>query len=455
MNFEFSNMAFVCSWAVNFIRTLSAASPIILFITALLVMSIVTSIILFRKKWAKVTLLKVIYVFVALVIGFALFFLFIPLYSQILLIQCELPKADGTPKIGDTDIRNLAIAFLGTISGLGALFAVYIAILRSETTERQTHTAEQGLITERINKATKGLGENNEKDNPVVEVRLGALYALERIAQDSIRDHIQIIEILCAYIRTNSPLKSKQSKAKKLREDIQAALTIIGRRGNWQDGKKNLKKEKEQGYRIDLRSCDLRGAQLNKANMADALLGRTNLSGAHLYKANLSDAWLDNADMSNTMLEKAILDKAQLDDANLSRSDIKNATLKNASLYGANLSDARLISADLTGARLINADMSDTFLYSANLSEASINRANLNNAWLENANLKDTDTDSAYAYTGDFSKCKHLTKKQLNNMFCGRDFIIPDKFERPAFWATKRQSYNEFEKAYRGWYIKD
>ena len=39
---------------------------------------------------------------------------------------------------------------------------------------------------------------------PNLEVRIGAIYALERIAQDSLRDHIQIMEILCAYIRENS-----------------------------------------------------------------------------------------------------------------------------------------------------------------------------------------------------------------------------------------------------------
>lgn len=37
-----------------------------------------------------------------------------------------------------------------------------------------------------------------------IEVRLGALYALERISQDSERDNIQIMEIICAYLRENS-----------------------------------------------------------------------------------------------------------------------------------------------------------------------------------------------------------------------------------------------------------
>ena len=95
-------------------------------------------------------------------------------------------------------------------------------------------------------------------------MRIGAIYALERIAQDSDRDHVQIMEILCAYIRQNAPAPTEddwpelemndseddgtaggglggaakafrqaqeEAKAKlKPREDIQTALTVIGRR---------------------------------------------------------------------------------------------------------------------------------------------------------------------------------------------------------------------------------
>ncbi|WP_439527096.1 hypothetical protein, partial [Roseovarius mucosus] len=44
---------------------------------------------------------------------------------------------------------------------------------------------------------------------PNIEVRIGAILSLERIAQDSTRhdkgrDHVRVMEILCAYIRANS-----------------------------------------------------------------------------------------------------------------------------------------------------------------------------------------------------------------------------------------------------------
>jgi hypothetical protein len=41
-----------------------------------------------------------------------------------------------------------------------------------------------------------------------LEVRLGGIYALERIARDSPTDHWTIIEVLSTYVRENSPARN-------------------------------------------------------------------------------------------------------------------------------------------------------------------------------------------------------------------------------------------------------
>ncbi len=43
-----------------------------------------------------------------------------------------------------------------------------------------------------------------------LEVRLGGIYALERIARDSPKDHWTIMEVLTAYVRENSPPNPKR-----------------------------------------------------------------------------------------------------------------------------------------------------------------------------------------------------------------------------------------------------
>ena len=273
-----------------------------------------------RWKWFKrLRALKQAYLIIAGIIGITLLILFLRLYLELFLFEWN------DPKIKDNSIRDLAIAFFGTISGIGALFGVYLAILRSEentrqniianeqsqAAHRQAKTAEEGLITDRINKATEGLGKSDKDGDPIVELRLGALYALERIAQDSIRDHIQIMEILCAYIRHNS-LKNKADKTKEPTEDIQTALTIIGRRDTWPEGKKYLKKEEDEGYYLELGDCYLYGADFYRANLRDAWFYEADLRNVNFIHTNLIGAWLNGANMSY-----AITDKAEMNGTNL------------------------------------------------------------------------------------------------------------------------------------------
>jgi hypothetical protein len=60
-----------------------------------------------------------------------------------------------------------------------------------------------GQITERFTRAIDQLG------NESLDVRLGVIYALERIAKDSRHDHPQVVEILTAYIREHAPWPPK------------------------------------------------------------------------------------------------------------------------------------------------------------------------------------------------------------------------------------------------------
>ena len=138
------------------------------------------------QLWTQASLLKTLYIIFAIVIGFALFVLFVNLYSVIISLEWGgKPRADGT--LAPINIQNLALAFIGTVSGLGALFGVFLAIrrteeskrqsdsaeiesaaarLQSEIANRQADTAEQGLITDRLNKAVEGLVKPTKKMNP-------------------------------------------------------------------------------------------------------------------------------------------------------------------------------------------------------------------------------------------------------------------------------------------------
>jgi hypothetical protein len=226
------------------------------------------------------------------------------------------------------------------IAGVFVLAGLYSSV--------QTFTLQrEGQITDRYTKAIEQLGAVDK-----LEVRLGGIYALERIAHDSERDHWPIIEVLTAYVRENSPTKGisaqtigKQASfgnrtplpenptnAPHLRADIQAILTVIGRRVVDYDR-----------FQLDLGGADLSGANLFRADLSRTDLSGANLSGAMLLFANLRGAHLGHARFRGADLREADLSRADLSGADLRGADLFEAKLSGVYLRGvANLTQLQL-----------------------------------------------------------------------------------------------------------------
>ncbi|MBZ0252879.1 MAG: pentapeptide repeat-containing protein, partial [Candidatus Methylomirabilis sp.] len=247
--------------------------------------------------------------------------------------------------------------------GGGVLVALTLLLTYRRTVlfDKQVRVAEEGHFTERFTRAVEQLGAVNENGTPKLEVRLGGIYALERLAKDSLqgnkKDYWPIIEILTAYVRTNAPAPPEELVADasktptgtavpKPRVDVQAVLTVLGRRGG--------KFEREESQRLDLSRTELHGVDLHEARLegADftaASLWRADLSGAHLEDAVLCQARLKRADLSRACLKDARLLESLLNDANLRAACLERARLWRAHLRGADLEDATL--ENLSGAR--------------------------------------------------------------------------------------------------------
>src|SRR5215204_7190423 len=111
---------------------------------------------------------------------------------------------------------TLTGAIVGAVVGLvGVLIGQALQQRRHSQTLQETQRrhsedlrqAEQGQITERFTRAIDQLG--SEK----LEIRLGGIYALERIARDSPeKDYSTVMEVLTAYVRQNSPQASEPSE---------------------------------------------------------------------------------------------------------------------------------------------------------------------------------------------------------------------------------------------------
>src|SRR5215213_3534371 len=187
-----------------------------------------------------------------------------------------------------------------------------------ENTQRTLELTEQGQITERFTRAIDQLGATDETTRtPRLEIRLGGIYALERIARDSPeRDYSTVIEVLTAYVRQNSSTPSKETNEttdlkeprtdprkedprKELRADIKAVLVVVGRR---------QEDRVPEEYQV---RPDFRGINLSKTILGGADLREADLRGANLAGADLSGAYLGGADLRRTDLTGADLRGAQ------------------------------------------------------------------------------------------------------------------------------------------------
>ena len=72
-----------------------------------------------------------------------------------------------------------------------------------KNTQKSLEVAQEGQITERFTRAIEQLG--SEK----IEIRLGGIYALERISSESEKDYWPIMKILAAYVRMNASTETK------------------------------------------------------------------------------------------------------------------------------------------------------------------------------------------------------------------------------------------------------
>jgi Pentapeptide repeats (8 copies) len=226
-------------------------------------------------------------------------------------------------------------------------------------TWQQVRVSREGQVTERFTRAVDQLGSEH------LDIRLGGLYALERIARDSPGDRRSVAEILTAFIRHRAPWPPPSQFSDELplnrlpylrsrAPDVQAALTVLGR-GPFPKPT-NLSREladlnELEGDRLDLSNVDLRKADLRRADLTGANLGGAHMKGADLHSARLEGAWLWEAH-----LESAWLIDAHLEWAWLVGADLQAAILCEAHLEGARLFEPRFdIRARLDGARLQSA----------------------------------------------------------------------------------------------------
>lgn len=245
-----------------------------------------------------------------------------------------LPRYLVSPKLASDEIerRRLQNEVARTaIETLGGVFLIVAAVFtwqelqnsraQIQNSQDQLDVARQGQITERFTQAISQLA------NEQISSRVGAIYALERIARDSTRDHGPIMETLSAFLREraqvkiggDSPMSTLEARSLRPSADVQAAVTVIGRRNLNNEPTTNQHCSPLGGPNfpcsLNLERVDLAGVDLSQGNF-----DRVDMRGARLAGANLTFASFVGADLGFTDLRVANFRLADLTEASLLQS---------------------------------------------------------------------------------------------------------------------------------------
>lgn len=390
-----------------------------------------------------------------------------------------------------TDARNFALI-------LAALLGVPFVIWRAFVAQKQVDIAEQGHMTDRISKAVEQLGAektiqktydkdrrgapehrqdagahnvnkeryySTSKSVPNLEVRLGAIYALERIAQDSMRDHISVMEILCAYVRSNAPVEKARkievdTEAKnwtvKLKKDvdnidippidIQAVLRVIGRRKSSHiefemDAENN---QHGHSYKLDLSNTNLQKLDLSMLNFDNAVFSGAMAQGADFHKSTLKEAKLGQTGLQLSNFGGASMQAAYLREAELLMAKMGGARLQEAYLRKAKMQNASLRRTQLQGANLRESKLSGVAL-----SETNFDFADLRDAVFEGSSkLKETTFYMAAVRGTDFATLNDLSSETISLMVGDSTTKLPEEIEAPH-WSNWECSYSDFVRKWK------
>ncbi|MFF4402527.1 pentapeptide repeat-containing protein [Streptomyces sp. NPDC001480] len=290
-------------------------------------------------------------------------------------------------------VNNVRTTLLQTVGGAVVLFGAYATWRQLRVSQDGLSATREGNITDRFSRAVDQLGSDK------LDVRIGGIYALWRIADHSDRDREAVVSIMAAYLRTHLPWPPQEPAVPAAEvsinavppletraADAQTALTCLGvlyqeRRPEWLNVSLT-----------DLRRADCDGLWLHGVNFDGACL-----EAASVYQVNLSKASLIAANLRHAELGTSILHQVRCLQADLRGARLVKADLRSADFSGADLREANLRKARAQGAVFAGADLRLTDLRGCDLTETDLIEARLEGALASDLTIWPTGFDAQAA----------------------------------------------------------
>jgi uncharacterized protein YjbI with pentapeptide repeats len=280
-------------------------------------------------------------------------------------------------------IENESRGTLGQIlSGVAVLTGLIFAWQQLGQTSDNLRVSEEGQITDRFSRAVDQLGSDQ------FTIRLGGIYALERIARDSPRDYEPVMEVLTAFARQESPLPKAAAgtpvaaDSAEIPLDVLAVFKVIGRRTPAQ-----IETELEEGGCLDLTAISAVGADLADYDLRNTCWDRSDLRGAIVARADLSLATFVGTNFQRANLDGVTAVESNFNNANFTFANLSKANLTQANFTQANMTSVTLQDTNLASANLVSADMAGALAFGADFNRANMLDADLSGALLTDAKL--------------------------------------------------------------------
>lgn len=223
-----------------------------------------------------------------------------------------------------------------------AVLTVTLLLAEKLMKHREVSLGEKTFQTSTIGKAMELLGSTFDTTEdgkaikaPNVSARIGAITMLGRLAEDDLKTHALILDVVASYVTENAPLDSDNinriDDKWSVRSDILAAIRLLGdpslaktRAENRLHFPNSISLKFCNLSNVDFSNLVLDGINFCNSNLAGARLWGASMRYANFYKATIGDANFGN--ITPERLRGALLDGADLSVAQGIVSDVLRHT---------------------------------------------------------------------------------------------------------------------------------
>lgn len=358
---------------------------------------------------------------------------------------------------------DITMRVLTLISGI---IVAIVLISQFNQTNKQIEIQEKGKSADRFRDGIELLGSPNDA------IVIGGIYLLDNLAHEYPDEYaVQVFEIFCGYLRTDSKLNWKEHRQIYSDSSIIDSLilsqyifpnkyqTIIDK--VFKDSTQFFLNSIGKNYKIDLRGACFVNADLSKVNFIGANLESSNmcwssLDSSNLESANLRFAELIESNLSNAILVCADMSGAKLQGAYLSRTQMQGVRLDVTSMEG-----AFLMLANLEGAFLVSTHLEGSFISLSNFNGACLSGVHFDGAIISGSSFKGTSSEPGAVEMfllekerskyGDENKlylngaCEFADSKFLLEYLGGHKLVfIKHRSGKPSFIIPKNQTQLHF-----------